>query len=82
MADWKLPPPGAKGDFARKALAAQKSAARVIGAADQLLMSTRAVLAVRERELRDRLGPCADAGCRLHSEHLGPHEPAEANDAS
>ena len=28
-----------------------------------------------------RLGPCADAGCRLHSEHLGPHEPAEADDA-
>ena len=82
MADFKLPPSGAKGEFARQALAAQKSAARVIGAADQLLMATRAVLTERERELLELKGPCSNNACRLHFAHAGPCDQRESRDAS
>ena len=55
-------------------LRAQRSAARVMGKAEQLLAATEAVLAIRERELLDLAGPCPDAelGCRLHFGHKMP----------
>lgn len=33
------------------------------------------VLAIRERELRNALGPCKTGWCRLHDLHKGGHEP-------
>lgn len=57
---------------------AQKAAARVLGKADTLLISTRLVLAVREKELLDLKGPCSGAQgqpCRLHYAHSGPCDP-------
>lgn len=47
----------------------------------RLLAATRAVLRLREEELRDLKGPCRRTPCTLHCAHRGPCNAPEAESA-
>lgn len=53
-------------------VAAQKAAARTLGAAQRLVVATHMVLVIREKELLDLKGPCSNKDCPLHFAHAGP----------
>lgn len=58
--------------MARKEITVRMTDLPIVQDVVATLNATRAVLAIREKELLDLKGPCSNTKCQLHYAHSGP----------